>query len=205
MSAALDVAGEGRRVVLDDLAADEILLSKAEGASAHPVLLARAHVAHAVVQLQLAREGLGEPAADAAMDHCEAAFDLAQTLQSSGPRMELVGQVGGVVAGGLELMRHSQRRVAGRLLEDVAVALAEAFGEQAEESRRGTITLAAAQALADGAKVVRGKARTAVLQRAFDMATDARTDLARSGEVAKASLAADTLAQLQKSLGSTDT
>lgn len=200
ISAALDVAGEGRRVVLDDLAADEVLLSKAESGSAHPVLLAQAHLAQGVVHFQLAQDGGGDAALNSAIGHCEAAFDLGRSLKASGPRLVLISHAGGVVASALDLMRHTQRRAASRLLEDVSEAMGEALVEQATEAHRGTVTLAAAQALADAAAVVTGKARAAVLQRALDMANDAHGDLARAGELARARIASDTVVAVEKAL-----
>jgi hypothetical protein len=200
MAVAINADPSARKVVLDDLAADASLVEKAQAAKAHPVLVARGHIAQAAVQLLLA-DALGDEAAAAeSLDRCEKAFDVANSLASSGPRLELVGQIGGLAASGVAFMRASQRRAAARLLDDVAESLGEALGQQADDAHRGTVTLAAARALADGAKVVRGKARLAVLQRALAMATDARRDLFRAAELAKAALASATIASLEATL-----
>jgi hypothetical protein len=198
--AALDAEGGVRKVLLDDLIADAPLLSKAEAAGAHPVLLARGHLAQGVAELLLAQETSDEAGADRGLEHLEAAFDIAVSLQASGPRLELVGQVGAMVASGLDVLRASQRRAAGRLLGDIGEAFGLAFAEQLEEAERGTITLAAAQALAQGAKVVRGKARIAVLERSVELARDARRDLIRSAELAKADLAKATIKSLETTI-----
>ncbi|MDQ1404234.1 MAG: hypothetical protein QOG03_2550, partial [Actinomycetota bacterium] len=197
---AIDSAPTARRVLLDDLALDDALLDKAIVAGAHPVLLARAHLAHAVIQLLLASDGGDEKTAQRGLEHCEAAFDLAVALEACGPRLELVGQTGALVANGLSLLRAGSRRAASRLLDDISEAFAAAFTEQDEMACRGAVTLAAAQALALGVKAVRGKARAAVLERSLELAKDARADLIRAAELTKAQLAAETISGIEATL-----
>ena len=200
LAASLDVDTDARRVLLRDAAADETLVDNAP--DAHPVLLARAHLAHAAIQLLLADID-GDDHAELAVQHADHAVELGSALAAPGPRLAILPQAGSMAALAMIKLRAPRRREIQRMLDDIAEQTAEAFGEQAELERRGVATLTAAMALGDGAKVVRGKARTAVLQRALDLAIDARPDLARAGEVAKTGLASTTIQVLEKKLGST--
>ncbi|HEV7886476.1 MAG TPA: hypothetical protein VGO92_02885 [Acidimicrobiales bacterium] len=194
LALAVDAEPDARRVLLLDAAADEALLDKAH--DAHPVLLARAHLAHAAIQLMLADVD-GEEHAELAVQHADHAVELGAALAAPGPRLAILPEAGAMAALGMGRLRAARRRQVQHLLADVAEQTAEAYAEQAELSRRGAATLTAALSLAEGAKVVRGKARTAVLERALGLAVDARRDLARAGEVAKAVLAAKTVASLE--------
>ncbi|HZQ27457.1 MAG TPA: hypothetical protein VFA94_07145 [Acidimicrobiales bacterium] len=187
LGAALDTTPDARKVLLEDAAADTWLLDQAP--NAHPVVLARSHLAHAAIQ-SLLDDG------DAAVEHARRAVDLGSTLAAPGPRLAILAQGGALAAGTLGKLRAARRREVQHMLVDVAEAAAEAYAEQAELSRRGVATLTAALALVDSSTAVRGAARDAVRSRARALAVDARADLARAGEVAKARLASETIATL---------
>lgn len=192
MAVALDTTPDARAVLLDDAAADAWIVDQAAGA--HPVLVARGHLAHAAIQLL-------RDDAEAAFAHAQKAVEIGSSLAAPGPRLAVLPQAGALAAMAVAQMRSTRRREAQRVLVDVAARTAEAYGEQAELSRRGIATLTAALALVEGSKRVRGEARLAVLSRARDLAFDARRDLARAGEVAKARLASETMATLDIKLG----
>jgi hypothetical protein len=194
LAVAIDVDAPARRVLLEDAAADEALLGKASNAS--PVVRARAHLAHAAIQMLLADAGGGAGAADRSVEHVHRAVEIANTLAASGPRLLLLSQAGAVAAGAIDGQRATARRTTSRLLTEISEGIGEALAQQLDDAHRGEVTLAAALALADGVKAVRGKARIAVAGRASELATDARSDLIRAGELQKASLATDLIARL---------
>jgi hypothetical protein len=199
LAASLDAGPAARKVLLEDMAADEALIDEAP--DAHPVLLARAHLAIGTIHLLRAQDGAGELVAEQGLDHLGAAADVARSLRASGPRLRLLSQAGALVAVGAAHARHTRRRTVTRRLPELAEEVAEAFAEQAKDARRGTATLAAAQALGEGAAVVDGRARDAVLQRAIELAIDAKRDLVNAAELAKAGVAHATIAELRQRLG----
>lgn len=200
IAASLDVDAGARAVLLADAAGDAKVVSAAEG-KAHPVLLARGHLAQAAVNVLLADASRDADAAARAVEHCEQALSVGESLQASGPRLAVVAPAGALAALAMGQLRAAQRRGVQRLLADAANAVGEAMREQAEDEQRGVDTLTAARALFGAAKTVRGKARTAVLERAHQLAVDARLDLARAGAVEKAALARSTSEQIEASLG----
>lgn len=195
IAATLDAAPDARRVVLEDALGDEVLLAAAP--DAHPVLRARAHLAFGTIQLVLAADGGDEAMADRGLDHLDAGVEVARSIASSGPRLALLSQAGALTALGAPFTRHTRRRTITHQLPAIAEDIAEAFEAQAADARRGTATLAGASALADGAEVLTGRAREAVLRKSLEMARDARRDLIRAAEIRRADLASDVIASLE--------
>ena len=198
LAAALDTDPDARRLLLLDAAGDEALIDKA--GKAHPVLLARGHLAHGAIQLLLSEVDDDPEHAEQAVRHAEQAVEIGTALAAPGPRLVILPQAGAVAAAAMGRLRATRRRAVQHLLTDIAEQTAEAYAAQAALSRQGVTALTAALALAEGSKVVRGKARIAVLSRAMELAIDARTDLARAGEVAKAALASQTITTLEAKL-----
>ena len=184
-----------RRVLLDDALGDADLVDRAPGA--HPVLRARALVALGTLHL-LRADGADDGDVEQGLERLDQAADLAISLDAPGPRLRLLGQIGALAALGGADARHTRRRQLGRRLPQLAEHLAEALDEQRRLAARGTATLAAAQALADGARVVTPRARPAVRARAAELARDAHRDLVRAAELAKADQADATLRSLVK-------
>jgi hypothetical protein len=182
-----------RRVLLDDALGEEDLLDAAP--HAHPVLRARAHVALGTLRLLRAKD---DDDTERGLDHLDDAVDVTLSLEAPGPRLRLLAQAGAMAALGGAAARHTRRRQLGRRLPELAEHLAEAFAEQRRLADRGTATLAAAQALAEGAAAVTPRARAAVRARAAELARDAHRDLVRAAELAKADVAAATLRSLLK-------
>ena len=189
LAVALGAEPGARKVLLEDAASDVAILDKAT--DAHPVARARAHLAHAAIQAALAEVASGEAAAKKAVAHCEEALSIGAGLAASGPRLEIVTQAGALACSASPMLRHSDRRAVLRLARDVVDEAGRALVEQAETAHRGTTTLVAAEALAEGASVVSGRAQAAVRARAAALAHDAYVDLARAGELGKAARAAN--------------
>lgn len=187
-SAGLELDPSARRVLLDDALGDEALLERAP--TAHPVLRARAHLAFGTLRLLRAAD---DDDTDRGLDHLDDAAELAISLDAPGPRLRLLAQAGAMTALGATNARHTRRRQLGRRLPELAEHIAEAFEEQRRLADRGVATLAAAQALATGAAAVTPKARPAVRARALELARDARRDLVRAAELAKAETADATI------------
>lgn len=198
VAAALGDDRAANRVLLEDVRADEGLLSRA--AAGHPVLRARAHLAQGAIHLALAEAAGDETLARRGLEHCDAAAELGGSLAASGPRLAILTQAGATAATGLALVRHSDRRTVGRLLRRVSEEAAQALLDQGEQEARGTATLAAALALADAVGAVAAGSRAEVLARAREMAVDAQRDLARAGAVARARAAADAVAEMEAEL-----
>lgn len=195
LAASLHVESGARAVLLEDAAADAGLVTGA-GEEVHPVLRADGHLALAAIQLIRASDTGDDALGEAALDHAEAAAEVALRLASSGPRLRLLTQAGAFLAIGAPLARHTRRRLVGRRLQELAEDIAEAFSEQAADEQRGVATLVAAQALAEGAAAVTPRARPAVRARALELARDAHRDLVRAGASARARVAASTVAAL---------
>ena len=199
IAASLDVDAGARAVILADAASDEKVVTAADG-KAHPVLVARGHLAQAALNVCLAEAARDAEAATRAVEHCEQAFEVGDSLQASGARLAIVAPAGALAALALGRLRAAERRGVQRLLSDVANAVGEAMAEQAEDERRGVDTLTAARSLVGASKTVRGKARAAVLERARQLAVDAHHDLARAGALEKAALARSTTEQIEAAL-----
>ena len=198
---ALDQDSAVRGMLLGDaVLTGDTLLRAAE--KARPVVRGRAHLAVAALDLTLAYDGdnrvrrLGQVA-----EHTEAAVDIAHSVAAPVVRVTFLPQAMALLSGSLPLTAKTKAPALERRVLELAGAIGAALTEQADEARRGIATLAAAMTLADGVKLVRqASAKAAILERSHALAKDARVALIRAGELAKAEVAAEVAAGLEKRL-----
>ena len=189
---ALDQDSGVRGMLLGDAAlTGDTLLRAAE--KARPLIRGRAHLAVAALDLALAYDGDNRARRlTQVADHAEAAVDIAHSVVAPFVRVSLLPQAMALLAGCLPLTAKTKASELERRVAELAGAIGAALTEQAAEARRGIALLAAAMTLADGVKLVRqASAKTAILERAHGLATDARVALVRAGELAKAEVASE--------------